>query len=250
MTTTIVIAGLVLAGCGGDSPELAVIDPEVATSTETATAEPTATPVPPVDPTGSSDDGDDPDATPTATDDSEPTPETEPTAAPGELRPTPTPAPVSGEPAFTSASKLTTVGLDEVFFGDPVRDAAEKASTTWIGLPAAGAEPQCYTVQPAGGPTGVVFTVVDGRIERVDIATAVITTRSGAGVGSTEAELDQLFGSQLEITPVTGGNEIAFVPVSEADQAFRIVWTTDGTTVTHMRAGRLPQVSPPSPCST
>lgn len=160
----------------------------------------------------------------------------------------PTPAPVSGTPAFTADSKLTTVGLDEIFFGDPVDVAAEKVGTEWIGLPEPGNVPQCYTVQPAGGPQGTVLTVVDGRIERVDIVTPAITTRSGYGAGSTEAEILEAFDELIEVTPIDGGNELVFVPTDEVDRDFRIIWTTDGTTVTAMRAGRVPVVFPAAPC--
>lgn len=166
----------------------------------------------------------------------------------GEALPAPTQAPISGDPAFTAASKLSTVGLDEIFFGDTVEDAAEKASTEWVGLPDDGARPQCFTVQPAGGPTGVLFTVLDGRIERIDIANPIITTRSGAGVGTTQAQLFDLFGDRLEETEFDKGSDIMFVPADADDREFRIIWTTDGLAATRMRAGRMPGILTDSPC--
>lgn len=166
----------------------------------------------------------------------------------GEAIPTPTQVPISGDPAFTAASKLSTVGLDEIFFGDTVEDAAEKASTEWVGLPGDGARPQCFTVQPAGGPAGVVFTVLDGRIERIDISNPIITTRSGAGVGTTQAQLFDLFGDRLEETEFDEGSDIMFVAADADDREFRIIWTTDGLATTRMRAGRMPGILADSPC--
>ncbi len=238
---------LVLAACGGDDPELSGIEgPPTPRNTSTPVPEPTAT----SDPTPDQAAGDD-----TAAGEADgggeagaDDPGTTDGSGGGAVVPTPTQGAVSGEPAFTAASKLTTVGLDEVFFGDPVDFAAEVASTTWTGLPPEGSRPQCFTVQPATGPTGIFFTVIDGFIERVDISNPIITTRSGAGVGSTEADLVELFGDRLDVTDVESGREVMFVPTDARDRQFRIIWTTDGATVVSMRAGRAPFVLASSPC--
>lgn len=239
----LVAIAVVASACGGDDdPELSVTDAATATPAaddpvqveEDETPEQTATAVPEDDENETEEAG---------------SPGEEPVApGGGEAVPTPTQAPVSGEPAFTSASKLSTVGLDEIFFGDSVEDAATKASTEWVGLPPEGSSPQCYTVQPAGGPAGVVFTVLDGRIERVDITNPAITTRSGAGVGSTQAQLFDLFGERLEETEFEEGSNIMFVPADADDKEFRIIWTTDGLAAVKMRAGRTPGVLADAPC--
>lgn len=227
------VALLVAAGCSGDDdPDTASAEPTLGTEEPTiASPDPTATSAP------------EPIATAT------PTPEPQdPDGSGGSAVPTPTQGPVSGDPAFTGASKLTTIGLDELFFGDPVDFAAEVASTTWTGLPPEGDRPQCYTVQPASGPVGIHFTVMDGFIERVDITNPIITTRSGAGVGSSEADLVELFGDALEVEEITGGRQITFVPTDASDRAFRIIWVTDGQFVVSMRAGRTAIVTPWAPC--
>lgn len=171
-------------------------------------------------------------------------------AAPGggTAVPTPTQVPTTGEPDFTTVSKLSTVGLDTVFFGDTVEDAAERGDIEWIGLPEPGSVPQCYTVQTSGGPAGIVFTVIDNHIERVDITNPAITTVSGAGVGSTEVQLFDLFGDRLEEAESGDGSAIAFVPADVEDQDFRIIWITDGVAATSMRAGRIPGVLTDAPC--
>ncbi len=145
---------------------------------------------------------------------------------------------VDGEPgAFTGRSKLSTVGIDEVFFGMAVDLAAEAASTEWVGAPSP--LTSCYFVHPANGPEGISFMVWDGFVERVDITNPILTTRSGAGVGSTEQQLRDLFGAQLETVSET---TLAFVPTDEADAEFRIYFELDGGEVTALRAGRLAQV--------
>ncbi len=246
---------LVLASCGNGDPELSEPDlTPTASPTSTLAPEPTAQPT--AEPTadeggddGSADasQGDGAGDAEPGTDDGAGSDGEGP--ADGAAVPTPTQGPISGEPAFTASSKLTTVGLDEVFFGDPVDFAAEEASTTWTGLPPEGSRPQCFTVQPATGPAGIFFTVLDGFIERVDITNPIITTRSGAGVGSNEADLVELFGDRLEVTDIDGGREIMFVPADAQDRQFRIIWTTDGATVVSMRAGRVPFVLTSAPCA-
>jgi hypothetical protein len=161
----------------------------------------------------------------------------------------PTPVTTSGEPDFTSGSKLSTIGLDAVFFGDTPEAASDRGDITWIGLPEDGAAPQCYTIQPQGGPSGIVFTVIDSHIERVDISNPTITTLSGAGVGSTQAQLFDLFGSSLSETETSDGAYVVFEPSDEEDRDFRIIWQTDGVAATSMRAGRVPGVLADTPCS-
>lgn len=187
---------------------------------------------------------------PTAT--PEPTVEAGPTATP---EPTATPVPLptpdlvlGGDFAFDQTDRLTTSGIGLIFFGDLLDDAGEKQGTEWV-LPE-GARSTCFTVTPEAGPPGVTFTVANGRVERVDVATEIITTPSGAGVGMSEADLLGLFGGSLDIAPLAdgGGNRIEFIANDEADQQFRIVWHTDGSAVTSMRSGRIPYITPDDPC--
>lgn len=113
-----------------------------------------------------------------------------------------------------------------------------------------GATGECYEIRPAGGPAGVMFTVTGGTIERVDISTEEITTRSGAGVGMSETDLFDLFGERLTSEARTGGgNTITFTPVDPGDAEFRVIFESDGTVITSFRSGRVPQVMPGQACS-
>lgn len=207
----VVLAGLV-SSCGGDDPELVEAEP---TADETPTPQPSPTP-----PSGGADTG-----------------------------PTPTPPPPpsgSGTPGFTSGSKVTTVGIDAVIFGMTLTEAAEAQGTVFE--PVDQATGSCYVVQPFNGPEGITLTVVDGRVERIDITTDLLTTRSGAGVGRTVEELRDLFGGQLfeQVTPT--GATYQFVPLDENDQAYRLYFETEDGVVTRYRAGRVPVVNPIAPC--
>lgn len=154
-----------------------------------------------------------------------------------------------GDPEFDSSSSVSTVGIDAVTFGMTVAQAEAALDGTLVPVDGV-AEGDCYLVRPGGGPAGVELAVTLGTIERVDVSAPEITTRSGAGVGMTEDDLFALFGERLSSTPRSGGgNTVVFTPTDAGDQAFRVIFETDGTQVTSFRSGRVPQVEPHVPCS-
>ncbi|MCB0996083.1 MAG: hypothetical protein KDB21_13380 [Acidimicrobiales bacterium] len=207
----IALAGLLLVGCGGNDPSVTDAAPD-ATATP-GPAAPTPTPIlPPGDPT--------------------PTP--------------PPPATGTGLPAFTQGSKVTTVGIDAVIFGMTIDEAATAQGTVWE--PLEEATGSCYVVRPFNGPDGITLTIADGRVERIDVTTDLITTRSGAGVNSTDTELRDLFGTQLFEEPTGTGTVWQFVPLDDNDQAFRIYFEAENGVVTRYRAGRVPIITPVTPC--
>lgn len=242
----VAILVLFFAACGNDD------------TTEDATPEPAATEAPapvstpvPVDETPVEELVDEEPA-PEPLEESTPIPVDEPTPIPiSTAEPIDPPEPVDlSNPAFSSSDKLTTAGLGSMFFGMTPEEAAQSLPTLWAGGPEDGT-PRCYLLAPANGPTGVVVTIYNSSIERVDVTNPSITTRSGASVGSTEAQLHELFGERLVVTPYAdgSGNSIQFVPVDEPDVDYRVIFETDGTSVTSMRAGRLPAVAPAEPCT-
>ncbi len=88
--------------------------------------------------------------------------------------------------------------------------------------------------------------VNNGTVARVDVLLGPVTTRSGAGIGMTEAQIFGLFPDQIEQRShfyIEGGKYLEFVPVDQADANFRVVFETDpsGVVMTY-RAGRLPEV--------
>lgn len=150
-------------------------------------------------------------------------------------------------PTLDSTSSLSTVGLDEVTFGLTVSQARTAAGTEFTNC---GLVTDCYRVVPDDAPDGISFVVHDGTIERVDIVgNSPITTRSGAGIGTTSDELDALFGDRLERVDLGGGHEdVIFVPQDENDQEFRVAFTTVDGVVETMRSGRIPLVLEADPC--
>lgn len=153
-----------------------------------------------------------------------------------------------GTPTLKDSSTISTVGLDKVQFGMTLADA-EKAAGSKLVTDAP--KSNCYAVKPEQGAAGVTFLISDGRVESVTIEAPPIATKSGAKVGSTEAQIKELYPGQIETQPRLDGqpgNQLVFTPKDAADAKFRLVFFTDGTTVSSYRAGRVPQVLAATGC--
>ena len=153
-----------------------------------------------------------------------------------------------GPPTLSNRSTVSTVGLDTVHFGMTVNQAQEAAGTVLVPAGPTGA---CYHVVPFDAPEGIVFLVHAGTIERVDINSGPITTRSGVGVGSPESMVTDLFGDSIEReVRVDGTVDLVFVPRDAGDQNYRVVFNVTEGVVRAYKSGRLPMVMLDTGCET
>ena len=157
------------------------------------------------------------------------------TAAPTTLATTTTTEP----PPLTVDDPLTTGGLGEVRLGMTVGEA-EVASGRLMDVAPGVEESPCYEVT-ARDLAGVRFVVIDGRIRVIDVRDAAFATSSGARIGMTADEIRALFGERIDETPIDGTSALTFVPSDTTDPA-RVVFFTDGTAVTRMLSGTVPNV--------
>lgn len=143
-------------------------------------------------------------------------------------------------------STISTVGLDEVDFGMTVVQAEAATNTRMI---ACSPVSECYRVTPFDAPEGISFVVTAGTIERVDIVGGPITTRSGAGIGTTQERIIELFGDRIE-TRVNDDSsvDLVFVPQDDGDDQFRVIFTIRDGVVDTYRSGRVPTVLDLDPC--
>ena len=150
-------------------------------------------------------------------------------------------APVEGlgVPTLDAASSVSTVGIDRVMFGMTLHDAQVAAGSQFTPITPVG---HCFLVVPEAGQAGLTFWVVAGTVERVDVDTRTITTRSGAGIGDTEERIRELFGERIHTTalPDGSGNLLAYIPKDVADATYRVMFLSNGLQITRMWAGRLP----------
>ncbi len=152
---------------------------------------------------------------------------------------------VPADAALTPDSKVSTIGMGPVIVGMTVEEAEEAAGLGFVGEPDPEVSETCYFITSEVDLEGVSFMVLEDAIARVDIdPPSEATTRSGAGIGSTEQELVELFGDQLEENSeyVIDGAALVFVPVDEIDANYRVVFEMQDGVVASYRAGRLPGV--------
>ena len=144
-----------------------------------------------------------------------------------------------GTPTIDTSSSVSTVGIDRIMFGMTIHDAQVAAGSQFTPVTPIG---HCYLVVPDDAPPGVTFWVVAGTVERVDVDTRTITTRSGAGIGDTEDRIREMFGRRIHTTllPDGSGNLLAYVPKDVADATYRVMFLSNGVQITRLWAGRLP----------
>lgn len=149
-------------------------------------------------------------------------------------------------PKLTDASTVTTAGIGPLTFGMTVASAQPVIGTRLLTESGRAPSGECYYVKPERGPTGVLMMVSKSTIERIDIqAGSLIKTRSGLGIGSTLEQLKTALGAQLQVN----GNTATFVPTSANDANYRVIFETDGATVTTYRAGKVPEVNSTVGCA-
>ena len=147
-------------------------------------------------------------------------------------------------PNISSSDTVTTRSFGPIRIGMNPQEANIAAG---FGLALEFIDDSCYYLLAEPVLDNVGFMVSDGTIARIDIFPgSKITTRSGAGIGMTEAQIIGLFGDKIETSAhpyVAGGKYLTFVPVDEADKNDRVIFETDENgIVTSFRAGRLPEV--------
>jgi len=155
-----------------------------------------------------------------------------------------TTAPQAGQgTALTDQARVSTLGLGPVFMGDTLEVVTEKIGVA-LDPDEAGNEVCRYYAAP-GGPPGVAFMISFGRVSRIDISDpSTITTRSGAGIGSTKDEIVALFGQRIVVSPHpdTDGEYLTFVPADEGSNLRVVFETNTEGVVTQYRTGQLPEV--------
>lgn len=153
-----------------------------------------------------------------------------------------------GPPTLDRFSTVSTVGLDNVTFGMTVEGAQRAAGTRFTPITPRG---DCFLATPDSAPTGITFWIVGSTLERVDVNTPAITTRSGAGLGDSETRIFELFGERIHTQPLPdgSGNLLAYIPKDTPDRQFRVMFQTDGERVIRLWSGRLPWVEWMTGCS-
>lgn len=93
-------------------------------------------------------------------------------------------------------------------------------------------------------PEGVSFMLAGDTLVRTNVDTTGFRTATGVGVGSRETEVLAAYAGMVRVEPhpYTGPEGHYLIVDDPAVSGFRMIFETDGTVVTSLRAGRLPEV--------
>lgn len=103
----------------------------------------------------------------------------------------------------------------------------------------------CRYAEADGGPAGLAFMVIGGRIVRIDAfmdqsGPSVVRTLSGIGLGSSEADVLAAYPGRVEVSGhpyLETGRYLVFTPTDPAYGAFSMIFASDGERVTSFRSG-------------
>ncbi|MCU1497559.1 MAG: hypothetical protein JWM47_1512 [Acidimicrobiales bacterium] len=144
-----------------------------------------------------------------------------------------------GRPVST-ADQATTSGLGAMATGRTYADVAAAAGQAVVVETSQETGTGCAYVTLEGGPTDVAGLGDEERLRSVQVGNTAVRTKSGLGLGSTEAEVYAAFPGRVTSRPhdyVPDGHYLDFTPADSPDNV--VVFDTDGTTVTHYRVGEV-----------
>lgn len=100
---------------------------------------------------------------------------------------------------------------------------------------------ECQLTYLLGDPYSPLITVRADAITAIQVYAPGQKTRSGIGVGSTEADIQTAYGENIVTEAAATGDPnqklMIFVPSDDADKAHRIVFAIEGGIVTSLRTG-------------
>lgn len=151
--------------------------------------------------------------------------------------------PASTTPASSPAEwRVSEQGFGPLHAGMTVAEGAAVVPGT-LAAPPGDSASECTYASWSEAPPGVHVMLASGVVARIDVDSQSVRTEAGAGVGSSEASIDSLYQGRVRRVPHKYTPGAAYLVVlAPADTMNRIVFETDGNTVTTYRAGRFPQV--------
>src|ERR1700687_5232864 len=99
----------------------------------------------------------------------------------------------SAADALRAPWRLSLHGIGPVRVGMTVAQARRALKRTLRSSSRQASTGSCSYLEPDGGPEGIYFMVVAGRIARIDILNPRVETRAGARIGSREAQVRRLY---------------------------------------------------------
>ena len=142
-------------------------------------------------------------------------------------------------PGGGAGPALRADGIGDIEAGISLVDATDRAGTSAVD-PDPGAE--CRYVTFPTLPDGVSLMVIRDTVRRVDVDSPDVLTDRGAGIGTTTARVEELYGAGLERMPHKYEPDGEYLIVAGTRPDTRLVFETALDTVRTMRAGVMPEV--------
>ncbi len=168
----------------------------------------------------------------------------------------PEPAPPPAPERLSESSRLRLDGIGPVMVGMTLDEASAAAGMPLRTVPNSDlvGTGGCAYARPEGGPTGLSFMVLKGRIARIDVGgNSAIRTLSDIGPGSTEAEVQATYPGRISAQPNPysghrGGRDLLYQP-DEGSRHLGLLFQTDGGRVGSFRSGLHGAVMAPEGCA-
>ncbi len=161
---------------------------------------------------------------------------------------------------LSNSEKLALDGIGQIRVGMTIAEAERAAGIKLVEPDRFRANESCYYVERQTGPRQVGFMVFSGsgsktmdrnydRITRIDVdPESSVTTLSGAGIGTTEAQIQAMYPGKIKVTPHpyngrNGGKYLTYMPRYAADQRYSLIFETDKGKVVRFRSGFADAVS-------
>jgi hypothetical protein len=108
----------------------------------------------------------------------------------------------------------------------------------------------CQYARSGRLPEGMMVMLEGARVVRVEVDSGNVATVEGARIGDSEARIQQMYPSRVEVQPhkYTDGHYLVVRPV-DGDTTRQLIFETDGSRVLRFRAGQRPQVGYVEGCS-
>jgi hypothetical protein len=143
---------------------------------------------------------------------------------------------------------VTPSSLGPVQFGSTTTQASAALGLEVTFGGAAEPEDRCGYADWEGLPHSLAVMTLSDTIVRVSVQDSTVLTAEGAGVGTTELQLQELYAGRVEVT-MGDGNIFTVTPPEPADSGYRLIFQTNFRWVTSYRAGLLPAVRWVEGCS-
>ncbi|MGI8807001.1 MAG: hypothetical protein ACR2KK_04010 [Acidimicrobiales bacterium] len=167
----------------------------------------------------------------------------------------PTPAPPTPK-TLTGSSRLEVNGIGPIVVGMTLDEASAAHGKPVAFDPRTVAAPGwkrgCAHAIAEGGPEGLRFMVVDGRIVRIEAQRGPVATPEGMTTGSPVPDVLAAYAGRIrvELHPYSRtGGQYLIVDETLSGTPMSILFETDGSRVTQFRSGLTGAVMAPEGCS-